>query len=90
MLEQQHVGVAIVTQKMSAEANNLQGHLDIARELYHPQHSATASADACHCCCIHSLLPHQAAAAHAILAVGCQLHCFSLIKYNALLSMTMH
>ena len=41
MLEQQHVGVAIVTQKMSAEANNLQGHLDIARELYHPQHSSS-------------------------------------------------
>ena len=41
MLEQQHVGVAVVTQKMSAEANNLQGHLDIVRELYHPQHSSS-------------------------------------------------
>ena len=41
MLEQQHVGVAVVTQKTSAEANNLQGHLDIVRELYHPQHSSS-------------------------------------------------
>ncbi len=41
MLEQQHVGVAVVTQKTSAEANNLQGHLDIVRDLYHPQHSSS-------------------------------------------------
>ncbi len=36
-----NAGIAVMTQKMSAEAQNLQGHLDIVRELYHPRHSSS-------------------------------------------------
>ena len=34
-----NAAISVMTQKTSAEANNLRGHLDIVRELYHPQHS---------------------------------------------------